>query len=108
MDNYFQTKWKRVRSATSEVDLTFLVLRVLSLAGGIFWLLTVPLAPSEKAILTNALVLFGLYSLACYYLIFMEPAWLRGVYHTSMFLQQTTTSITLDQIRVLVALYLVE
>lgn len=86
---YLQSKWSRVKSTTSEVDLTFLILRVLSLAGGIFWLLAVPLAPSEKAILTNALVLFGLYSLACYYLIFMEPAWLKGIYHTSMFLDLT-------------------
>ncbi len=84
--SYFTDKWKDVRSATSEVDLTFLVLRIVCLAGGLFWLLVVPLSPPEQATLTNALVLFSIYSLVCYYLIFMEPAWLRGIYHASLFL----------------------
>ena len=86
---YLQTKWHRVRSTTSEVDLTFLILRIVSLGGGLFWLIVAPLSPTEQAILTNALVLFSLYSLACYYLIFMEPEWLRGIYHISMFLDLT-------------------
>ena len=53
--NYFTSKWKDVRSATSEVDLTFLVLRIVCLAGGLFWLLVVPLSPPEQVILMNAL-----------------------------------------------------
>jgi signal transduction histidine kinase len=83
---YFETKWQEVSSSTSEVDLTFLVLRILSLAGGLFWLIAVPLSPAEKTILTNALVFFGLYSLTCYCIIFMNPAWLRGVYLVTLFL----------------------
>ena len=83
---YLETKWQDVSSSTSEVDLTFLVLRILSLAGGLFWLIAVPLSPAEKTILTNALVFFGLYSLTCYCIIFMNPTWLRGVYLVTLFL----------------------
>lgn len=81
-----QSKWDEVKPYTSEVDLTFLILRLISLAGGLFWLITAPLSPDEQAILTNALILFGLYSLGCYTIIFLEPAWLRKVYLVSLFL----------------------
>ncbi|MCL7488770.1 MAG: ATP-binding protein [Desulfobulbaceae bacterium] len=84
--DYMQEKWQEVNSATSEVDLTFLILRLLSLAGGMFWLMAVPLSPEQQTTLTNALILFSLYSLACYCIIFMEPSWLRGVYLASLFL----------------------
>lgn len=79
-------QWKKVINATSEVDLTFLLLRVLSLAGGIAWLLIVPLAPREKAILVKALVYFSTYSTLCYLVIFCRPSLLKKVYLTSLFL----------------------
>lgn len=84
--HYFQIKWDNVRSNTSEVDLTFLVLRLLSLSGGLAWLTFVPLAPGVKSTFSTALILFALYSLACYCVIFLEPLWLRGVYLVSLFL----------------------
>ncbi|GAB4339259.1 MAG: hypothetical protein Kow0089_11930 [Desulfobulbaceae bacterium] len=86
MFSYLVRKWKNVRSATSEVDVTFLALRVLCVAGGISWLAAGTLAPEDQAIFGDALILFSLYSLACYYLIFMKPEWLRNVYHASLFL----------------------
>lgn len=67
-------QWKKVINATSEVDLTFLLLRVLSLAGGIAWLLIVPLAPREKAILVKALVYFPLTAPFATWLFFAGPA----------------------------------
>ncbi|MCK4838895.1 MAG: GAF domain-containing protein, partial [Desulfobulbaceae bacterium] len=79
-------QWKRVITATNEVDLTFLLLRVLSLAGGIAWLLIVPLAPREKTILVKALIYFSTYSTLCYLVIFCRPSLLKKVYLTSLFL----------------------
>jgi len=86
MLKYLDTKWQQVSSTTSEVDLTFLVLRVLSLAGGLAWLIAAPLSPVEKKTLTSALIFFSMYSLACYCIIFIKPAWLRRVYIVSLFL----------------------
>lgn len=86
MFTYFLAKWNDVKSATSEVDLTFLVLRLLSLAGGLFWITAVPLTPAEKSTFSTALTLFGLYSIGCYCVIFLEPLWLKFVYLASLFL----------------------
>ncbi len=84
---FFITKqWKRVLAATSEVDLTFLLLRLFSLAGGVSWLLIVPLSPPEQAILVKALVFFSIYSIFCYLVIFFKPNLLKKVYLTSLVL----------------------
>jgi HD-GYP domain-containing protein (c-di-GMP phosphodiesterase class II) len=82
----FQNQWQKTRAAINEVDLTFLLLRVFSLIGGIAWLLLVPLAAYEKAILIKALIAFSLYSTLCYLVIFLWPQRLRRVYLTSLFL----------------------
>ncbi len=79
-------QWEKVVAATTEVDLTFLLLRVLSLAGGIAWLLIVPLSPGEKSLLVKALVYFSIYSALCYLVIFLRPVLLKKVYLASLFL----------------------
>lgn len=83
---YMRSRWKEVRRSISGVDITFLVLRLVSLGGGLTWLIIVPLAPPEQATLTDALVLFALYSLGCYITIFMEPTWIKRIYLVSLFL----------------------
>ncbi|MCL7487430.1 MAG: HD domain-containing protein [Desulfobulbaceae bacterium] len=79
--------------ATTEVDLTFLLLRVFSLAGGIAWFLVVPLSPKEEAILVQALVYFSIYSTLCYLFIFYRPDLLKKVYLASLFLDMMFLSI---------------
>lgn len=83
---FLRQQWKKVIKVTSEVDLTFLLLRVFSLAGGIAWLLLVPLPPREKTILVNALIYFSTYSTLCYLVIFYWPVLLKKVYLVSLFL----------------------
>ena len=79
-------KWLKVINQTSEVDLTFLILRILSLFGGIFWLILAPQSPEEKNILFTAFLCFGFYSTTCYLVIFLKPLWLKNVYLVSLFL----------------------
>ena len=83
---FLRKQWKKVADATNEIDLTFLLLRVFSLAGGIAWLLIVPLPPTEKALLIKALICFSIYSVFCYLVIFCRPNLLRKVYLASLFL----------------------
>lgn len=84
--NYLQKQWGKVVDATNEVDLTFLLLRVFSLVGGIAWLSIVPFSPVEKAILVKSLVSFSVYSAFCYLAIFFKPSLLKKVYLASLFL----------------------
>ena len=86
MKQFLSQRWQRVVNSTSEVDLTFLVLRIFSLVGCLFWLSFVPHTPQEKTILLTALAGFTLYSTACYLVIFLYPHRLRAVYLTSLFL----------------------
>ena len=79
-------QWKKVVASTNEVDLTFLLLRLFSLAGGIAWLLIVPLPPEVKNLLAKALVFFFIYSALCYLVIFFRPSLLKKVYLASLFL----------------------
>lgn len=79
-------KWNKVIIATNEVDLTFLLLRVFSLVGGIAWLLIVPFSPGEKAILVKSFICFSIYSVLCYLVIFFNPNLLKKVYLASLVL----------------------
>lgn len=90
---FLQKQWRKVIDATNEVDLTFLLLRVLSLAGGIAWLLIAPLSQGEEAILVNALISFSIYSVLCYLVIFFKPGQLKKVYLASLFLDMIFLSI---------------
>ncbi|MBU1231354.1 MAG: HD domain-containing protein [Proteobacteria bacterium] len=83
---FLKKHWKKVIDGATEVDLTFLLLRVFSLVGGIAWLLIVPLSPVEKTIVIKALVWFSIYSVLCYLVIFCKPELLEKVYLTSLFL----------------------
>ncbi len=83
---FLKKQWKKVVGATNEVDLTFLLLRVFSLAGGIVWLLIAPISPWEQAILVKALIYFSIYSALCYLVIFFRPCLLKKVYLASLFL----------------------
>lgn len=90
---FLRKQWGEVVAATNEVDLTFLLLRVFSLVGGIAWLFLVPLSPGETAILTKALVYFSIYSVLCYLVIFFRPGLLKKVYLASLFLDMAFLSI---------------
>ena len=83
---FLQQQWKKVHDLTSEVDLTFLLMRVFSLLGGLVWLLIGHLSPTEKVVLVTAFTYFFIYSLACYLVIFFRPSLLRKVYLASLFL----------------------
>ncbi|MDD3816108.1 MAG: HD domain-containing protein [Desulfocapsaceae bacterium] len=82
----WRQQWQRVVDVSSEVDLTFLLLRVFSLTGGIAWFLLAPLSQGEKVILVNALIYFSIYSVLCYLVIFFRPDLMKKVYLASLFL----------------------
>lgn len=86
-------QWNKLSESTSEVDLTFLLLRVFSLTGGIAWYVIVPLSPLEETVLVRALICFALYSTLCYLVIFCRPDLLKKVYLASLFLDMTFLSI---------------
>lgn len=90
---YLREQWKKVAESTSEVDITFLLLRIFSLISGIAWLLIVPLSGQEKNLLIKALISFSVYSLLCYLVIFLRPGLLRKVYFASLFLDLAFLSI---------------
>lgn len=83
---FLKTQWKKVASVSGEVDLIFLLLRVLSLVGGIVWLLIAPLSQGEEVILVKALISFSIYSVFCYLVIFIRPDLMKKVYLASLFL----------------------
>ncbi len=83
---FLQKQFRKVIASSSEVDLTFLLLRVFSLIGGIAWLLIAPLSPREQTVLVTALVSFSIYSALCYLVIFCRPSLMKKVYLTSLFL----------------------
>jgi signal transduction histidine kinase len=83
---FLSTQWQEVHRILSEVDYTFLALRVLCLLGGAVLLATVSLPPFEQSILGMALAAFTVYSAACYLIIFLRPGSLRQVYFVSLFL----------------------
>ncbi|MFZ5799089.1 MAG: sensor histidine kinase [Desulfobulbaceae bacterium] len=80
------TYWQDMRRSLSEVDYTFVALRVLCLLGGAALLIAVPLPPVEKDLLGKALAAFTFYSAVCYLVIFLRPGILRRVYFVSLFL----------------------
>jgi len=83
---FLHRQWKKVVAATNEVDLTFLLLRIFSLIGGISWLLIVRLPQPEETVLFKSLIFFFTYSLLCYLIIFFKPAFLKKVYLASLVL----------------------
>jgi signal transduction histidine kinase len=83
---FLATRWQAASRVFSEVDFTFLGLRLLCLLGGVVLLTAVPLPPSEQATLRCALAVFAAYSTVCYLIIFLRPGVLRQVYFASLFL----------------------
>lgn len=73
-------------AVTTEVDLAFLFLRIITLAGGFAWLFVEPLTASEKGVFVQALTCFFVYSVTCYIVIFFQPGRLKNVYYVSLFL----------------------
>lgn len=53
-----QKQWQQVLAVTTEVDLTFLLLRVFSLVGGFVWIMVGDPSAAGKGILINALGAF--------------------------------------------------
>ncbi len=90
---FLQKQWGKVRGCTSEVDLTFLLLRIFSLLGGLGWLLIGHLSFGEKGVLVQALGSFFIYSLIGYVVIFFWPSRLKKVYLASLFLDLLFLSV---------------
>jgi putative nucleotidyltransferase with HDIG domain len=82
---FLKKQWSAILTGASEVDITFLLLRVFSLVGGVVWLLIVPLSPEDKSTLITALIFFSIYSVLCYLIIFFSPRHLDKVYLASLF-----------------------
>lgn len=78
-------QWQKVVAATSVVDATFLLLRLLSLAGGLVWFVVVPRPAGDQQIFALALSAFFLYSAICYLVLFLRPSWLRKIYLATLF-----------------------
>lgn len=75
---------KSLLDTFNEVDLTFLVLRLTTILGGIAWLLLAPLSGDEITLLRYALVFFSCASLVFYSLILWQPGQRKYVYLLSL------------------------
>ncbi len=74
------------QSRLTSIDLFFAVLRLVSLAGGLAWVLLPGEPPPDTARLLQLLIFFGIYSLIIYAIVLLRPGWVRGVYRAAMFL----------------------
>ncbi len=77
---------KRACGPLGVIDLGFLVLRIVTVLGGIAWLLLAPLSNKERGDLAKALVAFSIYSSLLYIYIFKRPEKIRYAYIASLFL----------------------
>lgn len=77
---------RRACGPLSVIDLGFLVLRIVTVLGGIAWLLFAPLSDGEAVALAKALVAFSIYSTILYVYIFLRPGRIRYAYIASLVL----------------------
>ncbi len=68
----------------SVVDLSFFLLRVLTILGGTAWLILAPLSPDESTAVLNALIAFSVYTSILYAFIFFRPDKIRLAYLASL------------------------
>ncbi len=86
MKGAFFSLWSRWRETFSPVDLLFLALRLVTVAGGVVWLLLAPVSPDERQALEQALLAFSLYSLFLFAAVWRWPHRVRRIYVVSLIL----------------------
>ena len=78
--------WKKLLTRFSIGDLSFFILRLTTILGGIAWLSLAPLSPHETTKLIKALLAFSAYSILLYIFILSRPARLATIYLISLVL----------------------
>ena len=78
--------WKKLLTSFSIGDLSFLILRLTTILGGIAWLSLAPLSPHETTKLIKALLAFSAYSILLYIFILSRSARLATIYLISLVL----------------------
>ncbi|HFB83285.1 MAG TPA: hypothetical protein ENJ72_00695, partial [Thermodesulfatator sp.] len=78
--------WSALKERLSIVDAVFFTLRVVTILGGLAWLILAPLSVDETKALLWALSAFSLYSLILYLLIWLRPWRIRQIYLLSLVL----------------------
>jgi len=78
--------WKNILLQFTIGDISFFILRLVTILGGLVWLSVAPLSPVESARLIKALVAFSAYSLLIYLLILSSIARLATIYVISLVL----------------------
>ncbi len=77
---------KKICGPLGIIDIGFLALRVVTVVGGIIWLILAPLSNREASDLAKALVAFTIYSSLLYIYILKKPDKIRYAYIASLFL----------------------
>lgn len=78
--------WKKLFTRFSIGDISFFILRLATILGGIAWLSVAPLSPDESTRLIKALAAFSAYSILLYVFILSSPGRLASVYLVSLVL----------------------
>jgi signal transduction histidine kinase len=78
--------WEKLLTRFSIGDLSFFVLRLATILGGISWLSLAPLSPDETTKLITALLAFSAYSTLLYFFILRSPERLTTIYLISLVL----------------------
>jgi signal transduction histidine kinase len=78
--------WEKFFERFSIGDISFFILRLATILGGIAWLSLAPLSPDESTRLIKALVAFSSYSILLYIIILSSPGRLASVYLVSLML----------------------
>ncbi len=79
-------RFNRIKEKLSVVDFSFFILRLITILGGILWLVLAPLSPDEAAALSQAIIAFSIYSIILYAFIFFHPDKIRYAYLASLIL----------------------
>ena len=78
--------WKKLLTSFSIGDLSFFILRLITILGGIAWLSLAPLSPHETTKLIKALLAFSAYSILLYIFILSRSARPATIYLISLVL----------------------
>jgi len=76
--------WKKLITRFSIGDISFFILRLATILGGIVWLSLAPLSPQESTKLIKALIAFSAYSVLIYFIILGGVARLSAIYVISL------------------------
>ncbi len=86
LERFKGKRWSALKERLSLVDAVFFTLRVITILGGLAWLILAPLSADETKALLWALGAFSLYSLILYLLIWLRPWRIRQIYLLSLVL----------------------